>query len=187
MFIQIEVILNFVMLKFLFGKVVFQDGMVDFCSVDEVVVLLFVVCFFGILGVIGVFFGYDFVIVIKEDQEWVYLKFVIFGFIMEYFMFGVLVMGGVSMVEVIDLLGEFYNEGDEIIVKMIKEFLEICVCLVVVQDGGDIIFCGFCDGKVFLNMKGFCVGCLFLIVMLKYGVQNLLCYFIFEVQEVEVV
>lgn len=30
MFIQIEIILNFVMFKFLFGEIVLEQGMVDF-------------------------------------------------------------------------------------------------------------------------------------------------------------
>lgn len=43
-------------------------------------------CVFVLSGVIGVFLGNDFVIVIKDvDVEWDYVKLLIFGVIMEYF------------------------------------------------------------------------------------------------------
>lgn len=46
------------------------------------------------------------------------------------------------------------------------------------------MFYGFDRGVVYLYMQGVCVGCLFLILMLKMGIENLLCYYIFEVIEV---
>ena len=56
-----------------------------------------------------------------------------------------------------------------------------------VQDGGDITFKGYKDGRVFLHMKGACAGCPSSTATLKHGIQNLLRHFIPEVQEVEAV
>ena len=61
--------------------------------------------------------------------------------------------------EDLDADGEFFNEGDESIVLTIKELLDTRVRPAVAQDGGDITFRGFRDGKVYLNMKGSCAGC----------------------------
>src|SRR5690606_29502421 len=83
--------------------------------------------------------------------------------------------------------GEFFDEGDETIVATIKELLETRVRPAVAQDGGDITFRGFKDGKVYLNMKGACSGCPSSTATLKHGVQNLLRHFVPEVQEVEAV
>lgn len=79
---------------------------------------------------------------------------------------------------------EFFDEGDESIVLTIKELLETRVRPAVAQDGGDITFRGFKDGKVYLNMKGSCVYCPSSTATLKHGVQNLLRHFVPEVQEV---
>ena len=98
------------------------------------------------------------------------------------------VMGDASILsEAQDAGGEFYDEGDEAIVLTIKELLETRVRPAVAQDGGDITFRGFRDGKVYLNMKGSCSGCPSSTATLKHGVQNLLRHFVPEVQEVEAV
>ena len=189
MFIQTEATPNPATLKFLPGKVVLEEGTADFrdaATASEASQLAAKI--FAVPGVTGVFFGYDFVTVTKaEGPEWQHLKPAILGAIMEHFMSGAPVMGGASTAEATDPSGEFYNEGDEIIVKTIKELLETRVRPAVAQDGGDITFRGFRDGKVFLNMKGSCAGCPSSTATLKHGVQNLLRHFIPEVQEVEAV
>lgn len=62
--------LNLVILKFFFGWVVLFEGMYDFWFKIDVGVLLLVEKLFDVLGVVVVFFGYDFVIVIKDDIDW---------------------------------------------------------------------------------------------------------------------
>ena len=95
------------------------------------------------------------------------------------------VMGDASILsEDVDAGDEFFDEGDESIVLTIKELLETRVRPAVAQDGGDITFRGFKDGKVYLNMKGSCSGCPSSTATLKHGVQNLLRHFVPEVQEV---
>lgn len=187
MFIQTEATPNPSTLKFLPGKVVLEEGTADFRSAEEAQASPLAARLFGIPGVTGIFLGYDFVTVTKADQEWQHLKPAILGSIMEHFMSGAPVMNGAPSAEADDQSGEFYAKGDEVIVRTIKELLETRVRPAVAQDGGDITFRGFRDGKVYLNMKGSCAGCPSSTATLKHGVQNLLRHFIPEVQEVEAV
>ena len=69
----------------------------------------------------------------------------------------------------------------------VKELLATRVRPAVAQDGGDITFKGYRDGRVYLNMKGACSGCPSSTATLKHGVQKLLHHFVPEVQEVEAV
>jgi Fe-S cluster biogenesis protein NfuA len=186
MFIQTESTPNPATLKFLPGKVVMDNGTAEFKDRDAAQASPLAARLFAIPGVSSVFFGYDFVTVTKEDAEWPHLKPAILGSIMEHFMSGAPIMGGKSAVDA-DQDGEFFDAGDETIVATIKELLETRVRPAVAQDGGDITFRGFRDGKVFLNMKGACAGCPSSTATLKHGVQNLLRHFIPEVQEVEAV
>ncbi|MEF0940129.1 NifU family protein [Rhizobium sp. BR 362] len=188
MFIQTEATPNPATLKFLPGKVVMESGTAEFRSAEEAEVSPLAARIFDVPGVSGVYFGYDFISVSKEDQEWQHLKPAILGSIMEHFMSGKPVMGESSVLsEAQDAGGEFFDEGDESIVLTIKELLETRVRPAVAQDGGDITFRGFRDGKVYLNMKGSCSGCPSSTATLKHGIQNLLRHFVPEVQEVEAV
>lgn len=186
MFIQTESTPNPATLKFLPGKVVMENGTAEFRDRDAAMASPLAEKLFAIPGVTSVFFGYDFVTVTKDNAEWPHLKPAILGSIMEHFMSGAPIMGGGATGDE-DPDGEFFNEGDESIVATIKELLETRVRPAVAQDGGDITFRGFRDGKVFLNMKGSCAGCPSSTATLKHGVQNLLRHFIPEVQEVEAV
>lgn len=187
MFIQTEATPNPQTLKFLPGKVVLENGTADFRSADEAEESPLASHLFAISGVTGVFFGYDFVTITKDGADWAHLKPAILGAIMEHFMSGAPVMGKARISEETSADGEFYEQADINIVNTIKELLESRVRPAVAQDGGDITFRGFRDGKVFLNMKGSCAGCPSSTATLKHGVQNLLRHFIPEVQEVEAV
>ncbi|MGR6432224.1 NifU family protein [Rhizobium sp. PAMB 3182] len=186
MFIQTEATPNPATLKFLPGKVVLETGTAEFRSATEAEASPLASRIFAVPGVTGVFFGYDFITVTKQDQEWQHLKPAILGAIMEHFMTGAPVIGNAAQDDA-DLDGEFFEKGDETIVATIKELLETRVRPAVAQDGGDITFRGFRDGKVYLNMKGACSGCPSSTATLKHGVQNLLRHFVPEVQEVEAV
>lgn len=52
------------------------------------------------------------------------------------------------------------------------------------QDGGDIIFKGYDNGIVYVEMKGNCVGCPYALVTLKEGVEKVLKTYIPQVKEV---
>jgi Fe-S cluster biogenesis protein NfuA len=188
MFIQTESTPNPATLKFLPGKVVMETGTAEFRNAADAEASPLAARLFEVPGVTGVYFGYDFITVSKEEQEWQHLKPAILGSIMEHFMSGKPVMAASSSrEEELDAGGEFFDAGDETIVLTIKELLDTRVRPAVAQDGGDITFRGFRDGKVYLNMKGSCAGCPSSTATLKHGVQNLLRHFVPEVQEVEAV
>ncbi|TDH38005.1 NifU family protein [Pseudohoeflea suaedae] len=187
MFIQTEATPNPATLKFLPGKVVMQDGTAEFRSEDEAASASPLAAkLFSIPGVTGVFYGYDFITVTKDGPDWQHLKPAILGAIMEHFMSGAPVMNaGGNEAGMTD--EEFFDEADGTVVATIKELLETRVRPAVAQDGGDITFRGFKDGKVYLYMKGACAGCPSSTATLKHGIQNLLRHFVPEVREVEAV
>lgn len=190
MFIQTEATPNPATLKFLPGTEVLLEGTADFRDAESAAAASPLAGkLFTIPGVTGVFFGYNFVTVTKNDTlEWQHLKPAILGAIMEHFMSGVPVMSGAAgdtSHNHADEDGEFYDEADEEIVVTIKELLDTRVRPAVAQDGGDITFRGYENGTVFLNMKGSCAGCPSSTATLKHGIQNLLRHFVPEVQQVE--
>lgn len=188
MFIQTEATPNPATLKFLPGKVVLDSGTADFRDAETATEASPLAArLFSVPGVTGVFFGYDFITVTKEDAEWQHLKPAILGTIMEHFMSGAPVMAASAGETGLEDDNEFYDEADESIVATIKELLDTRVRPAVAQDGGDITFRGYRDGRVFLYMKGACAGCPSSTATLKHGIQNLLRHFIPEVQEVEAV
>jgi Fe-S cluster biogenesis protein NfuA len=189
MFIQTEATPNPATLKFLPGKEVLAAGTADFRDAESArAASPLAGRLFDIPGVLGVFFGYDFITVTKQDgPEWQHLKPAILGAIMEHFMSGAPVMasGGQAATTAADEAGEFYDKADAEIVITIKELLETRVRPAVAQDGGDITFRGYENGTVFLHMKGACAGCPSSTATLKHGIQNLLRHFVPEVQQVE--
>lgn len=76
-------------------------------------------------------------------------------------------------------------EEDDEIVSMIKELLDTRIRPTVQEDGGDVIFKGFENGTVKLKLVGSCTGCPSSTVTLKSGIQNMLQFYIPEVDDVE--
>jgi Fe-S cluster biogenesis protein NfuA len=188
MFIQTEATPNPATLKFLPGKEVLIEGTADFRDAETArAASPLAGRLFDVPGVVGVFFGYDFITVTKDGQDWQHLKPAILGAIMEQFMSGAPVMasGGQAATDRADQAGEFYDKADSEIVITIKELLDTRVRPAVAQDGGDITFRGYENGTVFLHMKGACAGCPSSTATLKHGIQNLLRHFVPEVEHVE--
>jgi Fe-S cluster biogenesis protein NfuA len=190
MFIQTESTPNPATLKFLPGKVVLDMGTADFRSADEAAAKSPLAGkLMAVDGVAGVFFGYDFITITKAGggdgkPDWAHLKPAILGTIMEHFVSGQPVMAAASANATLAPDAEDFDPADEKIVLTIKELLESRVRPAVAQDGGDITFHGYRDGRVRLHMKGACAGCPSSTATLRHGIQNLLKHFIPEVQEV---
>jgi Fe-S cluster biogenesis protein NfuA len=137
---------------------------------------------FGAEGVAAVFFGSDFITITKfADHDWYVMKPTIFGVIMNHFS-----SGNPIMVESSSMIAaSTAHEDDDEIVAKIKELIDTRVRPAVAQDGGDIVFCGFEDGVVFLQMQGACAGCPSSTATLKMGIENMLRHYIPEVVEVQ--
>jgi Fe-S cluster biogenesis protein NfuA len=181
MFIQTEATPNPATLKFLPGRPVLPDGVLDIASAADAAKSPLAERLFAVEGVAGVLLGSDFITVTKADAEWQHIKPAVLGAIMEHFMSGApIVSADVQDAEV----SEFFDSQDAETVAIIKELIETRVRPAVANDGGDITFRGFKDGIVFLHMKGSCSGCPSSTATLKHGIQNLLRHFVPDVVEV---
>jgi Fe-S cluster biogenesis protein NfuA len=69
--------------------------------------------------------------------------------------------------------------------EKIIELLETRIKPAVAQDGGDIVFDSFIDGIVYVKMKGACSGCPSSAITLKTGIENMLKFYVPEIQEVQ--
>jgi Fe-S cluster biogenesis protein NfuA len=181
MFIQTEATPNPATLKFLPGRPVLPDGVLDIPDAAEAGKSPLAERLFAIPGVAGVFLGSDFITVTRTDAEWQQIKPAILGAIMEHFMSGAPILAAGAAEAAAD---EFFESKDAETVATIKELIETRVRPAVANDGGDITFRGFKDGIVYLNMKGSCSGCPSSTATLKHGIQNLLRHFVPDVVEV---
>ncbi len=182
MFIQTEDTPNPAALKFLPGKQVLESGVADFTDREGAQRSPLARLLFEIDGVAGVFLGSDFVTVTKTgDKSWQVLKPMVLGAVMDHFTSGAAVMEGDA-----DDDAEFTDDGvDPDLIVQIKELIETRVRPAVAQDGGDIVYRGFKDGTVFLNLRGSCAGCPSSSATLKMGIENMLKHYLPEVQRVE--
>lgn len=180
MFIQTEITPNPATLKFLPGCAVMPEGTANFTRPDEAGHSPLALRLFALEGIAGVFLGSDFVTVTKTpDREWESLKPIILAGIMDHFTSGQPVLTGGAGVTT----GDDDLDDDEITAQ-IKELIETRVRPAVAQDGGDIVFRGFEDGIVYLHMQGACSGCPSSTATLRHGIENMLRYYVPEVQEV---
>lgn len=182
MFIQTESTPNPATLKFLPGRTVLEAGAADFPEPESAAASPLAMRVFAVPGVTGVFIGYDFVTVTKDDAEpWDQVKPGVLGAIMEHFQSGEPVLADTGA----DLGGHAaHSAEDDEVVTQIKELLDTRVRPAVAQDGGDITFHGYDRGVVYVHMKGACSGCPSSTLTLKMGIENLLRHFVPEVIEV---
>lgn len=184
MFIQTESTPNSNALKFIPGIVILKNNIFDFASIEEASGLSPIAeKLFNIKYVTRVFLGYDFITITKErDADWAILKPQILTTIMDH-----LITGGEVVVE---RAISNHNQDAEInyddkIVNQIIELIEERVRPAVAADGGDIVFRGFVNGVVKLELHGSCSGCPSSTETLKYGIENMLKHYVPEVESVE--
>ena len=181
MFIQTEETPNPATLKFLPGQSVLAEGTAYFELGDELESSPLAKLLFSIEGVVGVFFGNDFITITKgEDVFWEHIKPALLGTIMEFMQSGKKIIEGKN-----DKSAHASHEGpDTEVVKRITDLLDTRVRPAVAQDGGDITFQSFEEGIVYLHMQGACAGCPSSTMTLKMGIENLLKHYVPEVVEV---
>jgi NFU1 iron-sulfur cluster scaffold homolog, mitochondrial len=185
MFIETEGTPNPATLKFLPGQEVMGPATADFASPASAARSPLAAALFDLGGVARVFLGYDFISVTKTgDVTWDVLKPQILGAIMDHFVTGRPVIDASAAAD--DLFDEEdVDPADAEVVEQIKELIETRVRPAVAGDGGDILFRGFRDGIVRLQMQGSCSGCPSSRATLKHGVENMLRHYIPEVVAVE--
>merc|ERR1711965_45544 len=93
-------------------------------------------------------------------------------------------VSGLPAVENAPYADEAGSDDESDVVRQIKQLLDTRVRPAVAMDGGDIVFEGFDDGVVTLQMRGACQGCPSSTATLKMGIENMLRHYIPDVREV---
>ena len=184
MFIQTEATPNPEVLKFLPGRALLSGASREFTTLAEAGASPLARALFGLPGVTRVYFGDDFLTVMKDpDSEWAHLKAPILAEIMDHF------TSGAALIEGDEVLAdeEIYEGDTALVVAEIKDLIDTRIRPAVAQDGGDIMFSRFEPetGVVWLNMRGACSSCPSSAATLKSGVENLLRHYVPEVTRVE--
>lgn len=190
MFIETETTPNPATLKFLPGQQVMQAGTRDFASPEAAESSPLAQALFDTGEVTNVFFGSDFVsVTAAPGAEWGSLKAQVVSILLDHFVSGAPLFaggdaGGISVPpeEAAPVVED--DPADADIIAQIKELLETRVRPAVAGDGGDIVYRGYREGIVHLQMQGACSGCPSSTATLKHGIESLLKHYIPEVAEV---
>ncbi|KAM3868304.1 NFU1 iron-sulfur cluster scaffold homolog, mitochondrial [Diretmus argenteus] len=183
MFVQTQDTPNPNSLKFLPGRTVLESGTMDFAGPRDAFCSPLARQLFRIDGVKSVFLGPDFITVTKSgaDMEWRVIKPDVFAAIMDFFTTGLPVVNEDSAPSA----DTAPSDDDDEVVAMIKELLDTRIRPTVQEDGGDVLYRGFEDGIVKLQLQGSCTSCPSSIITLKNGIQNMLQFYVPEVESVE--
>ena len=182
MFIQTDVTPNPNAIKFFPSVAVSPDQPMHYSSITEAKeASTLAVQLFSINKVKSVFFGSDFITITKEEEgDWLILKPEILMVIMDYFTAGFAVFDLQS--------SKSHVKNSDSMSKIELEIIEIIETRVrpsVAMDGGDIIYKGFENGVVKLELRGACQGCPSSSLTLKSGIESMLKHFVPEVESVE--
>lgn len=191
MLIETEVTPNPATLKFLPGRKVMDMGTRDFTTPEEAEASPLADALFSLGDVQGVFFGSDFISVTAgPGASWSDLKPDVLGILLDHFSANMpLFQPGTAEGIAVPPEDEDFEDdpADAEIVEQIRELIETRVRPAVANDGGDIIYRGFNNGKVYLRMQGACSGCPSSTATLKNGIEQLLKHYVPEVTEVRAV
>jgi len=191
MLIETEATPNPATLKFLPGRTVMDAGTRDFATPEEAEASPLAETLFGLGDVTGVFFGRDFVsVTVAPGVDWVHVKPDVLAVLLDHFSANMPLFrqGSAAGIAVPSADAAFTdNPEDADIVAQIRELIETRVRPAVANDGGDIVYRGFDQGKVYLQMQGACSGCPSSSATLKQGIEQLLKYYVPEVTEVRAV
>ena len=180
LFIQVEDTPNLNALKFKPGQEVTQHA--QDISRSNAQVSPLAEYLYRIDGVLGVYFGPDFVSITKEEgSEWPVLKPQIFGTLTEYFQSKQPLYRDVSELNKdTEIL-----ESDTEIVKMIKTLIADRIRPYIQQDGGDINYVSYENGIVKVQLQGACKTCSSSVLTLKSGIESMMKHYVPEIKSVE--
>jgi Fe-S cluster biogenesis protein NfuA len=187
MFIETETTPNPATLKFLPGQRVMPAGTREFTSPERAEASPLAEAIFDTGEVSNVFFGGDFVsVTAAPGADWSALKPQVVAILLDHFvseapLFAGADASGFSVPAEPD--ADDAPEDAEIVAQ-IRELIETRVQPAVAGDGGNIVYRGFRDGVVYLQMQGACSGCPSSTATLKHGIEGLLKHYVPEVTEV---
>ncbi len=175
--------------KFLPGQPVMDAGTRDFISAEAAEISPLAAALFASGMVEGVFYGSDFVsVTAAPGVSWTDLEPIVLETLLDHFVSGapLFIAGSAGAIHVGEgVLAVEEDPADADIIEQIKELIETRVRPAVAQDGGDIVYRGYRDGKLFLGMQGACAGCPSSAVTLKRGIEGLIRHYVPEVESVE--
>ena len=176
--------------KFLPGQTVMEGGTRDFPDAGSAQASPLAAALFDSGLVEGVFYGHDFVSVTAAPRvSWSDVEPVVLETLLDHFVTGapLFAPGTAAGIHVADDSHFEEDPADADIIDQIKELIETRVRPAVAQDGGDIAYKGYRDGRLYLTMHGACSGCPSSTVTLKRGIESLIRHYVPEVESVEAV
>ena len=176
--------------KFLPGQTVMDAGTRDFPDAAAAEASPLASALFSTGLVEGVFFGRDFISVTAAPAvSWSDLEPVVVEVLLDHFVSGapLFAPGSAAGIRIDDEAAIEEDPADAEIIEQIKELLETRVRPAVAQDGGDIVYKGYRDGRLYLGMQGACQGCPSSVITLKRGIESLIRHYVPEVETVEAV
>ncbi|MCJ8191694.1 NifU family protein [Sphingomicrobium aestuariivivum] len=192
MLIQTETTPNPSTRKFLPGRTVMETGGRDFPSMESAEASPLAEALFNTQMVDGVYFGRDFVSVsAAPGVEWPRLEPIVLETLMDHFLTDTPLFKPGTAADITvapdEELAFEDDPADADIIAQIKELIETRVRPAVAQDGGDIVYRGYKEGHVFLQLQGACSGCPSSTITLKNGIEGLIKHYVPEVVSVEAV
>ena len=190
MLIRTEQTPNPVTRKFLPGQTVAQAGTRDFADAESAKASPLASALFDSGMVEGVFYGRDFVsVTAAPGVAWNDLEPLVLETLLDHFVSAapLFAPGSAAGIEVAGDSDFDENPEDAEIIDQIKELIETRVRPAVAQDGGDIAYKGYRDGRLYLTMHGACSGCPSSAITLKRGIESLIRHYVPEVESVEAV
>jgi len=176
--------------KFLPGQTVVEIGTRDFADAQSAEASPLASALFDSGKVEGVFYGRDFVsVTAAPGVSWNDLEPLVLETLLDHFVSGapLFVAGTAADIRIDEDSGFEDNPDDAEIIDQIKELIETRVRPAVAQDGGDIHYKGYRDGRLYLSMHGACSGCPSSTITLKRGIESLIRHYVPEVESVEAI
>jgi Fe-S cluster biogenesis protein NfuA len=179
-YIQIEPTPNPMAVKFLMPDAWLPEGKSVNCSSSkQASISPLGMELFAIMGVENVFFGHDFLTITKDvESDWEELSLLVITTVMNF------LITGLPLLKEFSFAQQSVLSADPLVVQ-IEAILEEKIRPAIAQDGGNILFRGFEDGIVYVELQGSCSGCPSSAQTLKMGIENMLKYYVPEVLMVE--
>jgi len=176
--------------KFLPGQTVMEAGTRDFPDAESAQASPLAAALFDSGMVEGVFFGHDFISVTAAPAIlWTDLEPLVLETFLDHFVSGAPLFAPGTAAGIHIAADPVFEEDpeDADIIDQIKELIDTRVRPAVAQDGGDIIYRGYKDGRLYLGLQGACSGCPSSTITLKRGIESLIRHYVPEVESVEAV
>ncbi|MCB9186247.1 MAG: NifU family protein [Flavobacteriales bacterium] len=166
-------------MKFVANRVLLEDGLAEYTSMDEAKGSPLALKLFGFPFITGVFIQGNFITLMKSDMvSWQDVVMELREFVRDYLNSGGLVVTELdsnsirtdSELATTTVHAEASSELEEKIIAILDNEVGPAVA----QDGGNITFKGYENGVVNVVLRGACSGCPSSTVTLKNGIETLL-------------